>query len=63
LQVDDLNVELPKFKIDQSFELSQTLSGLGLETLFDPAKSDLTHFIDPKQRDTVQVGYENISRC
>jgi serine protease inhibitor len=57
-QVEDLNVQLPKFKIEQSMELSQTLSKLGLETLFDPAKSDLTHFIDSKQRDTVKVGEE-----
>lgn len=28
-EVDDLNVELPKFKIEQSLDLSQTLSALG----------------------------------
>ena len=54
-KVDDLNVELPKFKIEQSFELSHTLSELGLKTLFDPSKSDLSNFIDPKSREDVQV--------
>jgi serine protease inhibitor len=53
--VDDLNVQLPKFKIEQSFELSSTLSELGLKTLFDPAKSNLSNFMDPKHRDSVQV--------
>jgi len=47
-EVDDLNVELPKFKIEQSFDLSQTLSALGLQTLFDGSKSDLSQFLDPK---------------
>jgi serine protease inhibitor len=50
-----LNVELPKFKVEQSFELSHTLSELGLKTLFDPSKSDLSNFLDPKNREGVQV--------
>lgn len=54
-QVDDLNVELPKFKVEQSFELSDTLSELGLKTLFDPSKSDLSNFLDPKNRENVTV--------
>ena len=54
-KVDDLNVELPKFKIEQSLELSHTLSELGHKTLFDPSKSDLSNFIDPKSREDVQV--------
>ena len=54
-EVDDLNVELPKFKIEQAFELSDTLSSLGLKTLFDPARSDLTNFLDPKKRDSNSV--------
>jgi len=54
-EVDDLNVELPKFKVEQSFELSHTLSELGLKTLFDPSKSDLSNFLDPKNREGVQV--------
>jgi len=29
-EVDDLNVKLPKFKIEQSFDLAQTLSALGI---------------------------------
>ena len=54
-EVDDLNVEFPKFKIEQSFELSHTLGELGLKSLFDPSKSDLSNFLDPKKRDSVQV--------
>ena len=50
-----MNVELPKFKVEQSFELSDTLSELGLKTLFDPSKSDLSNFLDPKNRENVTV--------
>jgi len=45
--VDDLTVQLPRFKIEQTHELRQTLEGLGLETLFDPTSSQLGRFIDP----------------
>ena len=44
--VDDLTVQIPRFKIEQEFELASTLSGLGLETLFDPKTSDLSGFLD-----------------
>ena len=45
--VDDLTVQLPRFKISQTHELRQTLEALGLETLFDPTSSQLGRFIDP----------------
>ena len=44
--VDDLTVQLPRFKIEQTHELRQTLEALGLETLFDPTSSQLGRFID-----------------
>ena len=48
--VDDLTVQLPRFKISQTHELRQTLEGLGLETLFDPTSSELGRFIDPSAK-------------
>ena len=44
--VDDLTVQLPRFKISQTHELRQTLEALGLKTLFDPTSSELGRFID-----------------
>jgi serine protease inhibitor len=44
--VDDLTVQLPKFKISQTHELENTLAKLGLTTLFDPISSELGGFID-----------------
>lgn len=46
-EVDDLTVEIPKFKIEQSLELSDTLSKLGASFLGD-GPSDFTDFLDSK---------------
>ena len=45
--VDDLKVQIPKFKIEQSFELAATLQKLGLDSLFDPLTSNLRGFLEP----------------
>ena len=47
--VDDLTVELPRFKISQTHELRTTLAKLGLKTLFDPASSELTGFLEQNE--------------
>jgi len=46
-EVDDLTVELPKFKIEQSLELSDTLGKLGV-SFFGDGPSDFTDFLDSK---------------
>lgn len=37
-------VSIPKFKMEDSFELSSTLNKMGLRTLFDPRRVDLSGF-------------------
>ena len=51
-EVDDLTVELPKFKIEQTFELDHTLKQLGLQTFFDETQSDFSNFKDKNAKDT-----------
>lgn len=51
-QVDDLTVKLPKFKIEQEFQLEETLAKLGLETLFG-GDSNLSGFLSDKAGDNV----------
>jgi len=51
-EVDDLTVELPKFKIEQTLELGSTLNKLGLKTFFDETKSDFSNFKDKNAKDT-----------
>ncbi len=53
--VDDLAVKLPKFHVEQSLNLVKPLSALGLKTLFDPLKSDLSGFLSPEARDGRKV--------
>ena len=45
-KIEDLNVEIPKFNIDQSMDLASTLSVLGVPSLFDASKVNLTNFFD-----------------
>ena len=51
-EVDDLTVELPKFKIEQTLELGSTLQQLGLETFFDDTQSDFSNFKAKDAKDT-----------
>ena len=44
-EVDDLTVRIPKFRIEQTFELTDALADLGLKALFDPTKADLSRFL------------------
>ncbi len=48
-EVEDLNVELPKFSVEQNFDLANTLSKLGLNSLF--GETDLREFFDKEFRD------------
>jgi serine protease inhibitor len=50
-EVDDLNVEIPKFGIKQKLELSSTLAKLGTKSLFGSG-SDLRNFLDLEHQDS-----------
>ena len=41
----------------QSMDLAQTLGQLGLETLFDPLRSNLTNFIDEQSHGSERVTF------
>merc|ERR1719210_211095 len=51
--VDDLTVEIPKFKIEQTLELGSTLHKLGLKSMFDEQKSNFTAFLEAGAADQV----------
>lgn len=53
--VDDLTVTMPKFSVEQRFELVETLQHLGVESLFDPARADLGGFLGAKSEDSVNL--------
>lgn len=38
----DVHVHLPKFKMENSYDLKSDLSGLGLQDIFDSGKADLS---------------------
>ena len=46
--------EIYKF---QSMDLAQTLGHLGLETLFDPVRSNLTNFIEEESQGSERVTF------
>ena len=50
-EVDDLTVEIPKFKIEQTLELSSTLGKLGLSSFF--ANSDFQGFLEADSQEEV----------
>lgn len=43
---DEVEVTLPKFKLQQEFDLAGPLYSLGLKSLFDPRMADLSGFLD-----------------
>ena len=53
--VDELKVRIPRFRIEQSLELSDTLSKLGVESLFDSSKSDLSGFVSKDSAAVVKL--------
>merc|ERR1711981_484996 len=58
-KADDLTIQIPKFKIEQSMDLATTLGHLGLESLFDPSTSNLTNFISEESRDSERVTFNS----
>lgn len=56
-EVDDLTVEIPKFKIEQTLELSETLSKLGLD-FFSGSNSDFSDFLDAKGGEAESISFE-----
>lgn len=49
--VDDLTVKLPRFRVEQSFQLSEVLGNLGLTSLFGSSDSDLSGFLSPEAKE------------
>jgi len=49
--VDDLKVRLPKFQLEQTFELSETLRNLGMERVFDSSRSQFGAFLSASATD------------
>ena len=49
-KADTLTVKIPRFNIEQSMELSGTLSSLGVDSLFS-SQSNLTGFVEPEAND------------
>lgn len=60
-KMDKLNVQLPKFKIEQSLELKEPLANLNISHLFG-SSSNLTGFLDqsgPVAQQSTQISFEN----
>jgi serpin B len=57
-QVDDLTVKIPKFKIEQSMQLENTLGSMGLETLFDSSAADFGGFLTDAGNGNHTVSFE-----
>merc|ERR1711981_768669 len=58
-KADDLTIQIPKFGIEQSMDLAQTLGQLGLKTLFDPLRSNLTNFISEESQQSDRVSFNS----
>ena len=43
----DVNVSVPKFKVESSAALDEALQALGVRTVYDPENADLTAMLDP----------------
>ena len=43
----DVNVSVPKFKVEYSAALDEALQALGVQTVYDPETADLTAMLDP----------------
>ena len=43
----DVNVSVPKFKVEYSAALDEALQALGVQTAYDPENADLTAMLDP----------------
>jgi serpin B len=56
-EVDDLTVEIPKFKIEQTLELSQTLQEMGL-SFFRGENSDFSDFLEAKGAKSESISFE-----
>jgi serpin B len=50
---------IPKFASEQSMDLAQTLGHLGLETLFDASRSNLTNFISEDSKNIERVTFNS----
>ncbi|RZC32222.1 Serpin domain containing protein, partial [Asbolus verrucosus] len=65
LEIEEVNVALPKFKIENTLELTSVLKALGIEKAFNRTEADLTGIGGEKKGDlfvgdVVQKGYINV---
>ena len=58
-QVDDLTVKVPRFRVEQTFQLAPTLTAMGLETLFDPSTADLSRFLDGNSTSDADISLQS----
>jgi len=58
-EVDDLTVEIPKFKIEQTLELSSTLGKLGLNFFDSTQSSNFTDFLDANAKAGDPITFSN----
>lgn len=47
---DEVEVTLPKFKMEQEFDLAGPLYSMGIKSLFDPRFADLSGFFEPEKQ-------------
>jgi len=60
-KMDKLDVQIPKFKIEQSLELKEPLANLNINNLFG-SSSNLTGFLDQagsQEQDSTKISFEN----
>lgn len=55
---DEVEVSIPKFKMEQEFDLAGPLYSMGIKNLFDPRFSDLSGFFEP----TSNNGTESVEK-
>ena len=53
---DEVTVQLPKFKVNQQFELAGPLYSIGIRNLFDPRFADLSLLFDSSNNNSVDLG-------
>lgn len=49
MDTDEVELTLPKFKLEQEFDLAGPLYSLGMKSLFDPRIADLSAFLDESE--------------
>lgn len=51
---DEVEVQIPKFKFDQEFDLAGPLYSMGMKRIFDPRFSDFSGFLEPDNNNSTE---------